>query len=712
MTAPAGRTQDDRVVLRQVERREHGAVARCRAAARCARKNGTSAPIVAASSASSSRVERLGRSSFASRSAAAASELPPPSPAATGIAFVDLDAPRAARRPRPPRAPSSAAVDDRVAVETRTRRAARPRRTAIAVGERDRAAAPSRPRACRRRAAGPTTSARLIFAGAASRAHREQPRSSTNDGRRERLGPHRRVEPELGERGDGLPRASRLPRAGASSRASCDGGRTRPRRPAGCPAKSSGSAMRRNATSAESTLGGGRKTVRETGWKPVRAGGELDQHRDGAVRLRRRGRRRSGRRPRAAPSRTRARSSGGRRGSRRRSGWRRCTGRFATSFVGAGSRLREIEPERVAPVERDVRRARRGRGGAARADGRARRRERGRTARRGRASGRRGPGRSRARHRPASSSARRAMTPRMLSSARKCWPSDFFGGGPLTAPGDRRPRSRFGRSAARAPRPPRPAPRPATASVWRTLAGSLRLPRSGCGARYGLSVSARILSAGHRRGRLAKLRRLRVRHVPGERDVVAPLDRRLEQAGRREAVEDDGARERRRGRPPCPRRRRGCGSRPAGPPPTASSSWRSKSARCAVRAARGRGSSRARSPRPRRPRGCSTQLDELVESRGLGAARLMRIDPERREDALLGFGDRERGMTGRDPRADRDDARDADRTGPLDEERGGLVAPVEVGVRVDHARSVAVTPRAARDGGRAAGRPRSRPSRR
>src|SRR5262245_37146043 len=32
-----------------------------------------------------------------------------------------------------------------------------------------------------------------------------------------------------------------------------------------------GSGFRRNATSAESTLGGGRKTVRETGWKPVRS---------------------------------------------------------------------------------------------------------------------------------------------------------------------------------------------------------------------------------------------------------------------------------------------------------------------------------------------------------------------------------------------------------------------------------------------------------
>src|SRR6185437_2755597 len=33
-------------------------------------------------------------------------------------------------------------------------------------------------------------------------------------------------------------------------------------------------------------------------------------------------------------------------------------------------------------------------------------------------------------------------------------------------------------------------------SVWMTYAGSLRLPRTGCGARYGASVSARIRSTG------------------------------------------------------------------------------------------------------------------------------------------------------------------------------------------------------------------------
>ena len=64
----------------------------------------------------------------------------------------------------------------------------------------------------------------------------------------------------------------------------------------------------------------------------------------------------------------------------------------------------------------------------------------------------------------------------------------------------------------------------------------------------------------------------------------------------------------------------------------------------------------------------------------------MRVDPERCEHALLGRGDRERGVARGDPRADRDDARDADRPRPLDEERGGLVAAVEMGVGVDHRR--------------------------
>ena len=104
------------------------------------------------------------------------------------------------------------------------------------------------------------------------------------------------------------------------------------------------------------------------------------------------------------------------------------------------------------------------------------------------------------------------------------------------------------------------------------------------------------------------------------------------------------------------------------------------------------------------------ELDELVDPCPLGAAGLMGIDPERREHSLLGVRDRECRVAGRDAGADRDDSRDADGPRPFDEERGGLVAAVEVGVGVDHLRAGA-TPRAARGEGRAAERPRSRASR-
>ena len=92
----------------------------------------------------------------------AASELPPPSPAATGICFRIRRGERDARCGRaPPRARRSRACRRRTppprpgrTAARRSRRRARP------------AAGASRPRACRRRASGPTTSARLSFAGA------------------------------------------------------------------------------------------------------------------------------------------------------------------------------------------------------------------------------------------------------------------------------------------------------------------------------------------------------------------------------------------------------------------------------------------------------------------------------------------------------------------------------------------------------------------
>ena len=135
--------------------------------------------------------------------------------------------------------------------------------------------------------------------------------------------------------------------------------------------------------------------------------------------------------------------------------------------------------------------------------------------------------------------ARRPITPRMFSSTRKCWPSCFFGATAHSAEGGGR---RWRRSARRARPRPRRAPRRARRACARRWPARCGLPRTGCGARYGLSVSARRRSAGTLRGGARAARgALRVGDVAGERDVPAALERRLEQRGRREAVEDDGA---------------------------------------------------------------------------------------------------------------------------------------------------------------------------
>ena len=121
------------------------------------------------------------------------------------------------------------------------------------------------------------------------------------------------------------------------------------------PAKPSGSGSRRNATSAESTFGGGWKTVRETGWKPVRDAASWTSTEtapyafvDGAAKKR------------SATSRctiTHQRSTVGRPSRLSATiGVATLYGRFATSFVGGGSSAARSRLERVAPVERDVRR--------------------------------------------------------------------------------------------------------------------------------------------------------------------------------------------------------------------------------------------------------------------------------------------------------------------------------------------------------------------
>ena len=130
-----------------------------------------------------------------------------------------------------------------------------------------------------------------------------------------------------------------------------------------------------------------------------------------------------------------------------------------------------------------------------------------------------------------------------------------------------------------------------------TFAGSFGRPRTGCGARYGVSVSARIRSAGTRprrsaaptpsgRSRCRRTRRSsRARAQPG--------------AGR--STRSSGGRpcrRSRRARRACPRPQRGCGRRPAFPSrrrPRAVA----RTAAAGRRAARSRGTSRGRSPRPR-----------------------------------------------------------------------------------------------------------------
>src|SRR5205085_8336892 len=70
-----------------------------------------------------------------------------------------------------------------------------------------------------------------------------------------------------------------------------------------------------------------------------------------------------------------------------------------------------------------------------------------------------------------------------------------------------------------------------------------------------------------------------------------------------------------------------------------------------------------------------------------------RIDAERRVDAVVRLGDRERPAAGLDAGADRDDAGDAGRAGARHELGGGRVAAVEMRVGVDHAAAVGVSTR-------------------
>ena len=229
-----------------------------------------------------------GSSPLAAVSAAPASLEPPPRPAPDRDALVDAHA-EAAAVPRrlAERAPARASRGCRRRPGRGSARgSARRRRDRQHVGEVDAGHQRQHLVVAVRRASGPTRRTRLIFAGAwtmTASASRSVPGQTARERReglgRERLGAHRRGQLRARRRA----RSTRSRGASPASdtlltsvlrrcaKAACTSCRQmRPGRRAAPPTR----ARRRKATSAESTFGGGTKTVRGTGWKPVRSVGQ------------------------------------------------------------------------------------------------------------------------------------------------------------------------------------------------------------------------------------------------------------------------------------------------------------------------------------------------------------------------------------------------------------------------------------------------------
>ena len=136
----------------------------------------------------------------------------------------------------------------------------------------------------------------------------------------------------------------------------------------------------------------------------------------------------------------------------------------------------------------------------------------------------------------ASSSASRPITPRMFSSARKCWPSCFFGTTVTEREGARRVRVDLRRELVRV--------LAAGGRERRERVDDVRGLVRPAAQRLRREVRAVGLGedpVGGDRAALAQLGGLRVSDVAGERDVVAALERGREQHRRREAMQDDGA---------------------------------------------------------------------------------------------------------------------------------------------------------------------------
>ena len=303
-----------------------------------ARKKGTSAPRSAASWWRRASATGRPSASFASSSAAAASELPPPRPAATGICL-SMTARQYGSTPASPAISSSAR---RTSVSSSNPSTTRPavRSSSDPVGEAD-----------------PLKHGRhLVLAVRTTRAddqcevdlrvgepfaHASSRSSSTNSGG---ASASARVE---GERPSRVRASTARGRSATPASSSEFGQRLAPVREGGLDHALHRSEALGKLAAAEGDERGVDVRLRPEyrprhGMEARSLGRELHEHRDGAVGLRRRGRRRSGQRPRAGPSRTSSRPTAGRRGSRRRSASRCCTegSRRACPAADRGSRGR------------------------------------------------------------------------------------------------------------------------------------------------------------------------------------------------------------------------------------------------------------------------------------------------------------------------------------------------------------------------------------
>ena len=171
--------------------------------------------------------------------------------------------------------------------------------------------------------------------------------------------------------------------------------------------------------------------------------------------------------------------------------------------------------------------------------------------------------------------------------------------------------------------------------MWRTCAGSFGRPRTGCGARYGLSVSARMRSDGHSRRGGAQVLGLRVGHVA----------RRTRRSSRARAPARAGPAPRSSGGSPCPpngAERRGrllAGLAAVDDDGLAELVGEGELRVEERRAARTAVASAVVAVEPRLADGdrarMPEQLAQLVDPRRVRRRRLVRIDPERSEDACV-----------------------------------------------------------------------------